>query len=59
MNYRGSYGEYFAVCDFCDTDSSDYKVQWVKPIGEKGICSKCALQLTRVLDIKEAKAKGR
>lgn len=49
MKTRGSYGENFGVCDFCDTDSSAYDIKWVQAIGEKGICNNCARQLADLL----------
>lgn len=39
----------FAVCDFCDVDESGNGVKFVLPIGEKGICSRCASQLEKII----------
>lgn len=50
MKYRGSYGETFAVCDFCGTDASDRDVIFIRAVGDQGICSKCAKALGEAID---------
>lgn len=42
--------EKFPVCDFCDRDSFSLKtVEWVRPIGNKGVCDVCSRELIAVI----------
>jgi hypothetical protein len=50
MRTRGGGGDRFVVCDFCDADESRHGISWIAPVGNKGICNKCAADLEAAIN---------
>jgi len=48
--FESSEGFNVPICDFCESSPGRYSdVDWVEPIGNKGICSDCVKQLKELL----------